>query len=126
MSGSPSPQPASVANLVKATGSSSISIRSLASQPISHPEGPQDLSKVLSGNLTHLRFGTAVERIGQHVHAQIRTAGVGGHGVGQRLELLRHDGDRRLPPASHDLRVVNGPGGAAASIAEADDGDVDL
>src|SRR3954463_9079211 len=126
MSGSPAPPPASVANLGKATGAAAISIRSLASQSISHPEGPQDLSKVMSGNLTHLRFGPAVERIRQKMHAQTGTAAVGGHGGSQRFELLRHDGDRRLPPGSHDVGVVNRPGSAAASIAEADDGDVDL
>src|SRR5215204_2717864 len=125
-SGSPSPHPASVANLVNATTSMSVSMRGLVSQSIWHPEGPQERSIVLSANLTHLRLGPGVERVGEHEHAQRRVSGVRGHRVGQRLELLRYDGDRRLASGGHGQGVVDRPRGARSSVAEPDDGDVDL
>src|SRR4029453_6804451 len=106
-SGSPSPQPASVANLVNAMTSTSVSTRGLVNQSIWHPEGPQERSIVLSANLTHLRLGPGVERVGEHDDAQRRVSRVCGHRVGERFELLRHDGDRRLASGRHGQRVVN-------------------
>ena len=44
----------------------------------------------------------------------------------EHFELCRHDGDRRLAPLGHDRSVVHRPGGAAASIAEADERRVDI
>src|SRR6202011_677491 len=58
--------------------------------------------------------------------AQAAPPRVRGHGVGQALELLRYDDDRRLPPVRDLDGVVDAPGGAAASVAQADDGDVDV
>src|ERR687897_3729119 len=94
-SGSPSPQPASVANLVNAMTSTSASTRGLLSQSIWHPEGPQERSIVLSANLTHLVLGKSVEWVGQHEDAQAGPSRVRCHRVGERLELLGYDGDRR-------------------------------
>src|SRR6266540_4195745 len=125
-SGSPSPQPASVANLVNAMTSTSVSTRGLVNQSIWHPEGPQERSIVPSANLTHLRLGPGVERVGEHKHAQRRLARVRCHRVSQRFEFLRYDGDRRLASGRHGQRVVDRPRGARPSVAEPDDGDVDL
>src|SRR4051812_48670127 len=91
--GNPSPHPASVASFVNATTSSSAtSRRSLVNQVTSQPDGPQERSPVGSCNLAHLLFRSCLERIRQHHHAQAGPARVGGHRVGQRVELLRHDG----------------------------------
>src|ERR1700736_5980916 len=117
ISGRPSPQPASVANFWNATGSSSTSTRGDASQSISQPSGPQstrrasslgcvtvhsqrhhELRPVVAGDLAHLGLRTCLERIRQGVDAQACSARVRGHRVGQALELLRYDDDRRLPP----------------------------
>src|SRR6266540_1543575 len=125
-SGSPSPQPASVANLVNAMTSTSVSMRGLVNQSIWHPEGPQERSIVPSANLTHLRLGPGVERVGEHDHAQRRVTRVRCHRVRQRFELFRYDGDRRLASGRHGQRVVDRPRGARSSVAEPDDGDVDL
>src|SRR5687767_8301915 len=116
--GRPSPQPASVANLVNATTSpSATSSRALVSQVTSQPDGPQERSPVVSANSAHLLLRPGLEGIGQHDDAQPRPAGVGRHRVGERFELLRHDGDRRLPPGQCRDRVVDRPGGARASVA---------
>jgi len=55
------------------------------------------------------------------VHTQPGAAGVGRHGMREGFELLSHDGDRRLARLECDHGVVDGPGGAGASIAQADD-----
>src|SRR5207248_3156305 len=44
----------------------------------------------------------------------------------EMLELRCHDDDRRLPPGGHRDGVVHAPGGAGPSVAEPDDGDVDV
>src|SRR6266545_2740265 len=148
-SGRPSPHPASVASFWNASGSSSTSRRALDSQSSSQPSGPQSTrpaislcswltalcpdperleqaGPVLARDLAHLGLGTRLERVRQHVHAQARPPGVGGHGVGQVLELCCHDDDRRLPPGDHRDGVVHTPGGTGASVAQPDDGDVDV
>jgi hypothetical protein len=56
---------------------------------------------MLSANLTYLRLGPGVERVREHDHAERRVPRVRGHRVGERLELLRHDGDRRLASGRH-------------------------
>jgi hypothetical protein len=61
--------------------STSASMRGLVNQSIWHPEGPQERSIVLSANLTHLRLGPGVERVGEHEHTQRRLTRVGGHRV---------------------------------------------
>ena len=73
----------------------------------------------------HLVLGTHLEWIGQDMDAQARPPGVGGHGVGQLLELRSHDDDRRLAPVGGRDGVVDAPGGAGASVAQPDHGDVD-
>ena len=74
----------------------------------------------------HLRLRPRLERIRQHVDAQARPPGIGGHGVGQVLELRCHDDDRRLALGRHADGVVDAPGRAGASVAQPDDGDVDI
>src|SRR5215204_3437240 len=149
MSGSPSPQPALVASFWNATGSSSTSSRALVSQSSSQPSGPQstrsaislwswlialrpdserleEAGPVLARDLAHLGLRPRFEWVRQHMDAQACPPGVGGHGVGQVLELCCHDDDRRLPPGGHLDGVVHAPGGAGASVAQPDDGDVDV
>src|SRR6266545_4011524 len=148
-SGRPSPQPASVASFWNATGSSSTSSRALVSQSSSQPSGPQSTrpaislcsclivldpgperfqqaGPVLARDLTHVGLRPRLERVRQHVDAQAGPPRVGGHGVGQVLELRCHDDDRRLPPGDHRDGVVHTPGGTGASVAQPDDGDVDV
>src|SRR4249919_42098 len=148
-SGRPSPQPASVASFWNATGSSSTSRRALVSQSSSQPSGPQSTrpaislcswlialrpdperleqaGPVLARDLAHLFLRPRLERVRQHVDAQADAPGVGGHGVGQVLELCCHDDDRRLPPGGHRGGVVHTPGGTGASVAQPHDGDVDV
>src|SRR6266545_5463902 len=148
-SGSPSPHPASVASFWNASGSSSTSRRALDSQSSSQPSGPQSTrpaislcswfmalrpyaqrleqaGPVVARDLAYLGLGARLERVRQHVDAQARPPGVGGHGVGEMLELCGYDDDRRLPLGGHGDGVVHAPRGAGASVAEADDGDVDV
>src|SRR5436190_1500185 len=148
-SGRPSPQPASVASFWNATASSSTWRRALVSQSSSQPSGPQSTrpaislcswlivsgpdaeclkqaGPVLARDLAHLGLGPRLERVRQHVDAQAGPPGVGGHGVREMLELRCHDDDRRLPPGGHRDGVVHAPGGAGPSVAEPDDGDVDV
>ena len=70
-------------------------------------------------------LGSRLQGIRQNMDAQARTAGVRRHGVGEMLELCGYDDDRRLPPVRGRDRVVDAPGGAGASVAEPDDGDLD-
>jgi hypothetical protein len=81
---------------------------------------------VLDRDPAHLGFGLRVERIRQDVQAEAGPARVRGHRVTERFELRSYDGDRRLPLGRHGNGVVNGPRGAAASIAEADERGVDI
>jgi hypothetical protein len=81
---------------------------------------------VFARDLPHLGLRTRFERVRQHVDAQAGPPGVGGHGVGELLELRCHDDDRRLPLGGHADGVVDTPRGAGASVAEPDDGDVDI
>jgi hypothetical protein len=80
---------------------------------------------VLSGDVADLLLGAGVERVRQHVDPQRRVPEVRRHGVRERFELLRYDGDRRLPPGRQLDCVADRPGGAGASIREAEDPDVD-
>src|SRR5206468_75605 len=101
-------QPASVASFVNATTSSSTSRRSLVSQSIWHPECPQERSIVLSGNVAHLLLRPRVEWVGQRVDAQRRPPTIGGHRVGQRLELVGHPLERSPRPVVADPHHLAG------------------
>ena len=81
---------------------------------------------MVARDLAHLGLRPRLERVRQHVHAQAGPPGVGSHGVGQALELFCHDDDRRLPPGGDLDGVVDAPGGTGSSVAEPDDGDVDV
>src|SRR5207248_9674726 len=59
-------------------------------------------------------------------HPQLAASAVGRHGVRQMLELSCYDDGRRLPPVRGRDRVVDAPGGTAASVAQPDDRDVYL
>lgn len=80
---------------------------------------------MLARDRAHLGLGAHLEWVGQHMDTQTRPPGVGGHGVGQVLELRCHDDDRRLASVGGRDGVVDAPGGAGASVAQSDDGDVD-
>ena len=76
---------------------------------------------MISGNATHLLFRSRLEWVRQHDDAQAGTSGVGRHRVGERFELLRHDGDRRRSRGQRSDGVVHCPRGARASVAQTDD-----
>ena len=80
---------------------------------------------MLARDGANLVFGTHLEWIGQDMDAQAGPPGVGGHGVGKLLELRCHDDDRRLASVGGRDGVVDAPGGAGASVAQPDHGDVD-
>ena len=57
----------------------------------------EQLRPVVARDRADLVLGPRLERVRQHVDAQTRPPGVGGHGVGESFELRCHDDDRRLP-----------------------------
>lgn len=81
---------------------------------------------MLARDVANLALGARLERVWQHVDPNSRTARVRGHRVGQALELGSYDDDRRLPLVRDLDGVVDAPRGAAASVPEADEGDVDV
>src|SRR5207244_91120 len=90
------------------------------------PDQLEQAWPVLVRDVAHLFLGPRLEWIGQHQHPQPAASAVGGHGVRQMLELSCYDDDRRLPPVRGRDRVVDAPGGTAASVAQPDDRDVYL
>src|SRR5262245_37750089 len=93
--------------------------RSVVSGSVSHAEGPQESGVRVRSNLPYFLVGTSLERVGEHEHAQARMPVVRAHAVGERLELLGDDDDRRLLERFDGYGVADTPRRTRSSVAQA-------
>src|SRR5882757_8323699 len=126
ISGRPSPQPCEFANSVNATTSVSTSCRRLLSQSVSHPEGPQERSVMITGDCMNLFLLQNIEWIGQDLNAQARSTAALGERPRQILEVRGRNSNGRNAAVGCGERVVNRPGSARAAVREPHHCDVDI
>jgi hypothetical protein len=78
------------------------------------------------GDLSQLLFASVDDRVWKGEVPDTGATGPREDVHQEGFEMLRRDGDRRLATPQDRQRIKRGPRGARASIAEADDGEIDL